>query len=388
VNFYYLSTFLFRKSSTAWPTRSDELLVKAALLGGDKAIDAWQEWKSKVSLNQIDDNSQNLYPLLYKNLLNLGIKEPDLIPFKKVYKITEVSTSFLFQIARKPLRFLQNAGIRTMLLKGAALSTGYYKDSGLRPMMDIDVLVQPWDAQASKLIMENLGWIHTKKFRKPLDEPFLSYMHSVGFEDSAEFSFDINWHLINLNCSIDADAEYWTGAGTIDFQGISLSVLNPTYQLLHVCIHGLTHIPMSLKWIPDAWIVLNRASPEIDWELLMFHIQKAKIVPLVKDTFFYLHNLLDAPIPVEVLNKLGEMQINKYEQREYYAVTGRSNELGSLPLLWVLYHRRTRAQKERGLPTLSFIQYLQYGWGLERIWNVPIQFLRMAIKRIGMYIRG
>lgn len=382
MNLYKLSSTLFKKSSTSWPTATEELLIKAALLKGSEALNAWQDWKSRIALNQTDDNSQNLFPLLYKNLLNLGVEDTSIDVIKHFYRVTEVKTNFLFNIARKPIQILKEEGIQTMLLKGAALSKRYYQDPGLRPMLDVDVLVPPHQANAAITILKDLGWKSNRRLQKPLEEPYLSYMPSAGFEDAAEFSFDINWHLINLNCSFEADKAYWADARIIDFEGAPVLVLNPTYQLLHVCVHGMTHIPMSIKWIPDAWMVLNRSGSEIDWELLLAHIQEAKIVSLMRDTLLYLNRLLNPPIPDRILAGLQDIPVGVYEQREYYAVTGRSNEMGSLPLLWVLYHRRTRAQKERGLQTLTFFQYLELGWGLENIWQVPFRFVFMVYKRI------
>ena len=43
-----------------WPTSQQELLLRAALLPGKEAIDAWREWKSGVDVDQLDPGSLRL----------------------------------------------------------------------------------------------------------------------------------------------------------------------------------------------------------------------------------------------------------------------------------------------------------------------------------------
>ncbi len=58
-------------------TREQELLLEAALLDGEHAINAWQQWKSIVDLeDHHDGGTYCLFPLLYKNLQRYGIEDP------------------------------------------------------------------------------------------------------------------------------------------------------------------------------------------------------------------------------------------------------------------------------------------------------------------------
>jgi len=53
------------------------------------------------------------------------------------------------------------AGIQTILLKGAALILLHYKDPGLRPMVDFDILVPAGKAAAAIKVLTELGWTST-----------------------------------------------------------------------------------------------------------------------------------------------------------------------------------------------------------------------------------
>jgi hypothetical protein len=388
VNLYKLSTALFRKPSTSWPSPTQELLIQAAVLEGTDSFQAWTEWRERIAWEQVDDKSRQLFPLVYRKLKEHDIDPAKIKPLKTEYQKVRLKNSLLFQAVHNPIEALVKAAIPTMLLKGAALTLNYYKDPSLRPMDDVDILVPPEAVRTALEVLEEYGWTPDDELSGPHADTFMYYSASIGLKNPADFAFDINWHLINLNCARDADREYWNKAEPVEFNGIPLLSLNPGHQLLHVCVHGMTHIPMSLKWIPDASLILNRAGPEIEWDRLLVFLQAQNLILPVKDTLFYLHNLLDVPVPEDVLAGFESYKGTVYEQREYYALTGRYIESGSLPLLWVLYHRHTRDQQQRGGHTLSFIQYLQAGWGLDKSLEVPFRFLRLVIARIWKVFSG
>ena len=388
MNKYQLSTLLFRKPSTNWPTPTQELLVRAAVLEGDDSFHACEEWLQRIAGKTIDENSRQLLPLLYKKFSEKVIGRTSFEILKKEYQSVRLRTGLLFQAARNPIQLLVEAGIPTMLLKGAALSIRYYIDNGLRPMDDVDVLVTFMEARAAIDLLKRSGWMPDMELSGPFGEVFMCYSGSVGLKSMADFALDINWHLINLKCAVDADQEYWAEAVPIEFRGIPLLALSPTFQLMHVCVHGMTHIPMSLKWIPDAAIILKRSSSDIDWDRLLSFVRVNNLVLPIRDTLFYLHDLLEMQIPEDVLTRLNALPTTVYEQREYYALTSCYSESGSLPLLWALYNRHTRDQTKMGAPTLSFLQYLQIGWRLDRIWKVPFYFLYRVAKRVWNNMSG
>jgi hypothetical protein len=122
-------------------TSQQTLLLRAALLDGPTALDAWQAWKSNIDIDTLDPGSYCLLPLLYRNLQRHTIVDPLMDRFKGVYRKTWYQNQVLFHHMAGVLRALHAAGIPAMLLKGAALIQLHYTDAGLRPMADFDVLV-------------------------------------------------------------------------------------------------------------------------------------------------------------------------------------------------------------------------------------------------------
>lgn len=142
-----------------WPTRQQELLLKASLLRCKGVISAWEEWKSGADIEQLDPGSYNLLPLLYDNLNTIGIKDPLMRKLKGVYRQTWYKNQLSIHRVGVLLSAFHCAGIRTMVLKGAALVLLYYRNYGLRPMGDIDILVHTEQSREAIDFLIKSGWI-------------------------------------------------------------------------------------------------------------------------------------------------------------------------------------------------------------------------------------
>ena len=57
--------------TSCWPTTDQELLLRACLRTGTDAVDAWRRWRSRIDLDDVDDASFRLLPLLYRTLATL-----------------------------------------------------------------------------------------------------------------------------------------------------------------------------------------------------------------------------------------------------------------------------------------------------------------------------
>ncbi len=65
-------------SGNYWPSQVQETLLRAALLPGADAIEAWSAVRSQLDLDRVDRASRRLLPLLADNLRRLGIDWPRL----------------------------------------------------------------------------------------------------------------------------------------------------------------------------------------------------------------------------------------------------------------------------------------------------------------------
>src|SRR5690242_11253266 len=145
-----------RKS--AWPTKEQELLLRAALLRGDEALAAWRRWRPLFEAGSFDEGSRRLLPLLYRNLKLEQLPDHLFNRLKEEYLHTWSQNQFCLRRIQSVIAAFNEIAIRHMLLKGAALAILYYEDVGLRPMKDIDLLVPHDQARQSMLELRNLHW--------------------------------------------------------------------------------------------------------------------------------------------------------------------------------------------------------------------------------------
>ena len=321
------------------PTPLQELLLKATLLPAKEAVPAWEEWKASVDIDKLDAGSYRLLPLLYRNLHGLGIDAPVLSKLKGVYRHTWSKNHFLSQRMIPLLEAFHLASIETLILKGAALILLYYGDYGLRPMGDFDVLVRRKDLRIAIAVLYRLGWTPESEwpkenipFKKVLDqlsgspvfelpEVLLPFHHALGFEDTNGGHIDLHWHLSHECLTSQATDDFRKRAIPTQMNRIPIYVLNPTDQLLHVCLHGSrwNHLP-PVHWIADAMTILNTKELEIDWNHLSAQAEKHQLTLPVTDALFYLRETFDAPIPPVILQHLKRLPTSKREQVKYQVI--------------------------------------------------------------------
>jgi hypothetical protein len=250
-----------------WPNREQELMLRAALLQGEPALQAWNEWLRSVNIDVIDYGSHRLVPQLYRNLQRHGVKDPLMDRLKGVYRYYLYKNEILMHRISALLAAFAEAGITTMVLKGAALIPLYYRETGVRPMLDADVLVHSHQAEQAMEVLSKLQW-KPFRFGQPLMR--IPIVHSTPFEDSGGRQMDLHWHLFWECFNAGDDEDYWGKAIPIQIGGVKTLALSPTDQLLHTCWHGArwNEVP-PIRWVADAMAVLGASAAEIEWASLL-----------------------------------------------------------------------------------------------------------------------
>lgn len=331
------------------------------------ALEAWNEWRARVGLASIDTGSQRLLPLLWDNLRRQGVDldDPDIRPLLRSYRLTLTINRLLFQEISRQLRALHGAGFPTMLLKGAALTVRYYKDYGLRPMGDFDVLIPTARTEDVLRFLQTNGWDPEPRSPEAFTRPYRQVTHSHAFHGNSNWEFDLHWHVLDECCQPDADEDFWNGAVRLDLDGVPTAVLNPADQLLHVCMHGVrwNDIP-PLRWVADAITVLRASEHALDWDRLIIQAEKRRLILPMRASLDYLRTLLEAPVPSGVLERLGNLPTSRLERFEHQYKTRPhwDRAFGYLPVLWC---KHSRLAGDIGLPAKlwGFLPFLQKYWG-------------------------
>ena len=370
----------FLSTATCWPSKEQELLLRACLLTGDKALAAWQQWENVLGKRTLDLGSHRLLPLLYRNLHNHGIDEPLTVSFKQEYFHTWSQNQFTFHRLAALIREFNQAGIETMLLKGAALVILFYQDAGLRPMTDVDLLVRRNQAKRAIQLLTSLGW--KSKYSSP--EALIPFEQAGEFRHGDNQNLDLHWCLMwEGRQNLDGD-EFWIESITTEIDGVPTHALSPAHQLLHVCVHGAKwNDTSSLRWVADAMMIIRSPRLKVDWDRLVRQAQELQLTLPMRDTLSYLSYLLDASIPREVLNSLQNTTTSKTERWFYQIRLGPNDALKTLPVMghWI---NSVRKECEGHLPQrlLKFAQYLQTLWSVKHAWQVPFVLVAKPFRRI------
>jgi len=326
-----------------WPTPGQELLLRAALTPGPGALEAWEAWKAEHDLieSELDHGSFRLLPLVYRSLLAQGADEPLMPRLKGIYRYWWCSNQRLFHRAANVIGALEQAGIRTLVLKGTSASVAYYRDRGARPMGDIDLLVSHDQASAA---VARLGTIGLRPAR-PRVADLIRYQHSVRMVHDTGEALDLHWHVLAECVHRDADDGFWKRAVPIQVLDAPSLALGPTDALLHAIVHGMRwNAEPTVRWVADAMTILRSREDAIDWVGLQREATRLRVLLRLRSGLEYLEDKMDAPIPYRALVRLRGTSVASIEHLERRVLTlgsdGRRRlQIGHLLLVMIQYLR-------------------------------------------------
>jgi len=314
------------------PSPEQELLLKAALCPAADAIRHWQAWRSQVNLARIDAGTMRLLPLLYQNLRGQGVDDPMLNQLKPFYRSSWFMNKLLLRAAVEPIAALKEAGIPTLVLKGAALIAQYSTEAEARPMGDVDVFVPTRHARKGIEIIGGCGWRPKGPLpNNSLFQAYLAVKHGHGFQNASGQIIDFHWHVMDECIDRSVDEDFLMHAVPVKIEGMETMALNPADQILHVCVHGARWSPdPSLRWAADVMTILNRKDTFIDWDRLCRNAGELRLTLPLREALGYLKRRLDAPIPADVLKDFRRVPVETGDRYHYWIITGSPARLGPL----------------------------------------------------------
>jgi hypothetical protein len=287
-------------------TAKDVHLLRAALLDGPEAADAFAAWRVGVDLADIDYGWSRLLPLVQRNLARCRIDDPWLERMRGVRRMYWARNLTLLHRVAPVLAGLAEAGIRVILLKGAGLVAAFGGAVDLRPMDDVDLMVPPEQLARAVELLGRFGWQPKEKL-PCAPEALAAVTSTAGWAfvapDGSEL--DLHWRALNLDGRIGNDLGFWQRAEPVRLAGQPALVLAPADQLLHVCVHAVYWSGFSgLRWAADAALII-RASPNLlDWTTLRAEARRRGFATLMHDCLRFLATELALPVPHAVLRDL------------------------------------------------------------------------------------
>lgn len=199
------------------------------------------------------------------------------------YGIAGKNTKY-FREMEKILLSLNESGVGTIVLKGAALGESVYNNIALRPIEDIDLLVKKFDFPAAKAAFRRWGYnVHDKPFpssmHKKIEQerhkPFEKYESELHFFDRQNrYFFDVHWNLLiicesGISETVQLNIErIWKRAKTIRVGEAKAYLMSDEDLLIYLCLHlrerHFEKARSRLIWWHDIYMILKKRTADFN----------------------------------------------------------------------------------------------------------------------------
>lgn len=216
-----------------------------------------------------------LAPLLYKKLEPvpwLGmIPEEPLQVLRDAYFGSAARNIILQSQLERLVSSLAQAGIRVVVLKGAALANSLYGNIALRPMSDLDLLLRSGDVKPAIGILESLDFVLTKPDPDRLDPFAPSFTGELVLckDSPLPVMVELHWQLIpavtfRKATRLETD-KLWEYTAPLTIGMHEALQLTPAATLIHLCAHLGIHSFRHFRGLLDV-ALLTRELNVAQWE--------------------------------------------------------------------------------------------------------------------------
>jgi hypothetical protein len=203
---------------------------------------------------------------------------------------------------------LNAAGVPFMVVKGPVLSEVIYPRNDMRSYGDLDLVVdRRVFGDAITALLESGCDMLDRNWRVIRREMRGQVHMAARFGTYA----DVHWHLINRasvrgSFAIDMD-ELFGRARRVSLDGPEVLTLDPADTLLQLAVHAGLSGGAKLAWLKD--IDRAAADPALDWQQLVARARAWRVAEVVAVSFRRSAQLLDAPIPPQVMDALSGSRV-------------------------------------------------------------------------------
>lgn len=300
-----------------WPsTRERDLLRFLLHVDEEESRRSWARWRPGWDPDAPSSEEYRLYPLLAERVVALSLAEPHLGMLQGVRRQTTVRNLMSLDQLDDVLATLDGAHIGTVVLKGAALVLSVYRNTGIRPFQDLDVLVDPQRYDEALRLLRAEGWEalydydpglwdHASSLRR--GEVNLDLHRRYSRELVIPGHLDLSW---DLTKSVPAPRALRSGR--------AVRVLAPTDALLHTLAHGtLARGPVNLRWVADARQLVE--SSDIDWDRLTRLALAFEVAPVIHDALVFVRDTTGVEVPHPPLARLASATLPLLARRRLAA---------------------------------------------------------------------
>jgi len=218
---------------------------------------------------------EGLTCLLYRHIRDFGLlpglPQETVKKLENFYYCTAAKNTLILQESERILSHFRQNSVSAIGLKGIYLAAAVYPDLALRPIADMDILVQKDDLGRVDRLLTDLGYIRPPYYDYFFTMTGPSSINSMVYihRQNTQFFVHLHWHLINstwpagfLTAKIDMKDFFPRAAYLENSQAM---VIGPENQLLFLYLHAFRHGFDRLILVADIAALISRNRDDLDW---------------------------------------------------------------------------------------------------------------------------
>ena len=279
-----------------------------------KLVNNGLDWNYVLQMGK----AHGLAPLLYYHLHRIDhehrIPQPIMDQLHNIYYSNLARNLLLYDESSRVLKSFEEKEVPVVALKGIALAELVYKNVALRPMADVDLLIQKRNLPEVMKTLFKLGF----EILPQEERTTVKYMNESHFVKRQENLKHLPILIINIHWDLTAPARF-KGATKINTQQMiskarpgkvacsNILVMAPEDQVLHVIYHATFQHPfIGLLQLCDVAELIKLKENELDWQVLVKTSRNGRIATAAYYFLSSSKKFLGAPIPDWVLKALAQ----------------------------------------------------------------------------------
>lgn len=211
---------------------------------------------------------------------------------------------------------LEAGGIRAMPFKGVALSELAYRDISLRPIGDMDILVDERLAFLAITLLVNEGFRPEIELNEAQFKAFAKKKNSLLLHHGARYlSVDLHWEMSGHYSPLALGSD-WIGDDLemISMEGMEAKTSSVEKLLVYLCLHGTRDRWKDLESLASiAGLVYG--CPDMDWGKVINVADRLKCRRMILLGLSMAHILFELRIPANILADLNmDTEINNLKR--------------------------------------------------------------------------
>jgi hypothetical protein len=176
--------------------------------------------------------------------------------------------AYMTSRVQKPLASLSDAGVRFLMLKGAALNRTIYPDHSCRAMVDIDLLIHPEDSGRADEVLRSAGCSRGADLVSADYYPNYYYEREYFTRHRPAVKIDLHarpFRPLRYARTLPPDA-LWDHPMWVPFGKMDVRLPGVDNMVIHLAGHAAGHGLEGFKWLYDLYAWIEHYQDCINWQ--------------------------------------------------------------------------------------------------------------------------